>query len=46
MHAILGHFDFLLNFKGFSYLEHISFITNNLPHMCLILNLGAFVTLL
>ena len=55
MHTILGILTLTLTstpFLGFLYLEHISFITNNLHQMCLMLDQflwgggGAFVTLL
>ena len=51
MHTIMGILTVTLTstpFLGFSYLEHISFITNNLHQMCLMLDQflwGAFVTL-
>ena len=41
MHNILGILTVTLTstpFLGFSYLEHISFITNNLHQMCLMLD--------
>ena len=40
MHTILGLFDLDidLSFLGFSYLEHIAFITNKFPQICLMLD--------
>ena len=41
MHTILGILTLTLTstpFLGFLYLEHISFITNNLHQMCLMLD--------
>ena len=56
MHTILGILTLTLTstpFLGFLYLEHISFLTNNLHQMCLMLDQflgggggGAFVTFL